>query len=351
MNRRRKEHQKAPQQHSPAPRSAFSWLFQITSPPPPVTQKLVTIPRSLDYTSDRFSTLASSVLILICCVPFCFLLFKFRVNQAQLKSKHTTRKSLRPPDNATPSDGENLISESTRSVESNRINRSCPAVSSSTPKKRIIPPRPSTPLLRTVYLQSSTPSAPSPSSSNRSISRQSSIEKLGTASADTFGTTTMDRPSTNYASLSHHKLLADLGYKLTREAIELEERGDVVAALDMYRKGLRDLKMALKLQFQSLEEREKAETLNQKLRSNIRQIEERVKDIGINASRQSASHSLPSSHASSGNSALKSTRSSRPVSNKSSNSNLKSANKFEVYSRSCLFLRTNVCCFRHVDYI
>ncbi|KAI8804656.1 hypothetical protein BJ742DRAFT_446940 [Cladochytrium replicatum] len=346
MNIRRKEHNRVAQHYSPEspqPRSAFGWLFQIVNPPPPVAQKPA-IGHSPHFTSDRLSTIASSVLIFIICVPFCFLFFKFRTNQAPHKDKVASGKSFRTSEKAIPSeapfDFENLIGDSTNSAERNRVSRPCRTLSSATPKKRNVTTRPSTPLLRTAYLQSSTPSSPSPNPSNRSLSRQSSTEKFGTTATEKFGTTPMDRPSVgsaNYASLSHHKTLADSGYRLTSEAIELEERGDITGSLEMYRKGLRDLKLALKLQFQSVDEREKAETLNQKLRSNIKQIEERVKEIGINTSSQAASHSAPSSQISSASSAQRSSRPSRAVVNRSSNSNLKTANKFDVSAGPFLF--------------
>ncbi|KAI8847420.1 P-loop containing nucleoside triphosphate hydrolase protein [Chytridium lagenaria] len=107
-------------------------------------------------------------------------------------------------------------------------------------------------------------------------------------------------------ALRQHKQLADQAYKVLSAALDKEQAGgDVAGILELYRRGMRDLKSALRMQFGTEEERLKAESLNAKLKNNLEQIEERVKELtsrgtstGKSLSRQASfSRSKPSSEA------------------------------------------------------
>ncbi|KAJ3109847.1 hypothetical protein HDU97_000077 [Phlyctochytrium planicorne] len=81
-------------------------------------------------------------------------------------------------------------------------------------------------------------------------------------------------------SLRQHKQLADQAYKVLSAALDKDQPGtDPNAVLELYRRGIRDLKSAIKMQFDTVEERRRAEALNVKLQANLDHVEERVKEL------------------------------------------------------------------------
>ncbi|KAJ1557653.1 hypothetical protein HK096_006073, partial [Nowakowskiella sp. JEL0078] len=81
-------------------------------------------------------------------------------------------------------------------------------------------------------------------------------------------------------TLSQHRQLADVAYKSISAALDSDSPGgNSELAIMNYRKGVLDLKAALRLQFSSQDDREKANKLNVKLRTNLQQIEERLVEL------------------------------------------------------------------------
>ncbi|KAJ3296459.1 hypothetical protein HK104_001598 [Borealophlyctis nickersoniae] len=84
------------------------------------------------------------------------------------------------------------------------------------------------------------------------------------------------------ADLKYHKQLAEQAYRSITAGLDREQHGgDTVGALESYRRGVKELKAALRMTFDTAEEREKAEGLNAKMRGNLQQIEERVKELSV----------------------------------------------------------------------
>ncbi|KAJ3055639.1 hypothetical protein HK097_009838 [Rhizophlyctis rosea] len=95
-------------------------------------------------------------------------------------------------------------------------------------------------------------------------------------------------PSPSFASsslsassaLQYHKNLSQQAYKSITAGLDWEQlKGDKVKALECYRRGVRELREALGVQFGSETERQKAASLNTKMRSNLSQIEDRIRII------------------------------------------------------------------------
>ncbi|KAJ3219914.1 hypothetical protein HDU67_008443 [Dinochytrium kinnereticum] len=86
-------------------------------------------------------------------------------------------------------------------------------------------------------------------------------------------------------ALRQHKLLADQAYRVLSVALDKEQTGgDASSILELYRRGMRDLRSALRMQFPTEEERLRAEALNSKLKTNLDHIEERVKELSAKTS-------------------------------------------------------------------
>ncbi|KAJ3331278.1 hypothetical protein HDU76_003613 [Blyttiomyces sp. JEL0837] len=81
-------------------------------------------------------------------------------------------------------------------------------------------------------------------------------------------------------ALRQHKMLADQAYKTISAAMDKEQlNGDIPGALELYRRGMRDLKSALRIQFPTQEESNRAETANAKMRVNLSHVEARVQEL------------------------------------------------------------------------
>ncbi|TPX41627.1 hypothetical protein SeLEV6574_g05997 [Synchytrium endobioticum] len=80
--------------------------------------------------------------------------------------------------------------------------------------------------------------------------------------------------------IRQHKQLADQAYQAISAGIDKEETThDAAGALELYWKGVRDLRAALAMPFTTRDDREKAQSLNLKLHNNLKQIEERIRTL------------------------------------------------------------------------
>ncbi|KAJ3092775.1 hypothetical protein HK102_003038 [Quaeritorhiza haematococci] len=82
------------------------------------------------------------------------------------------------------------------------------------------------------------------------------------------------------SALRQHKRLAEQAYRSITCGLDQEQTGgNDAVALEYYLKGIKDLKDALRIEFFTRDEREKAEPLNAKMRGNLQQIQERVEEL------------------------------------------------------------------------
>ncbi|KAJ1547856.1 hypothetical protein HK096_010321 [Nowakowskiella sp. JEL0078] len=127
--------------------------------------------------------------------------------------------------------------------------------------------------------------------SSPELNRPLSAQSLGTrrvTSTPNLKSSTSSTPSpietsqTVSPALKQHKLLAEEAYKAITSALDFEQlpaqqtTQSKADALKFYKRGLRDLKAALRVQFTSEDERQKAEKFNVKLRGHQKQVEERI---------------------------------------------------------------------------
>ncbi|KND03262.1 uncharacterized protein SPPG_02313 [Spizellomyces punctatus DAOM BR117] len=80
-------------------------------------------------------------------------------------------------------------------------------------------------------------------------------------------------------ALEQHKALADQAYRSITLGLDCDDKGDRPGALEHYRRGVKELKNAIELPLPTRQDREKAESLNAKMRGNLEQIENRVKEL------------------------------------------------------------------------
>ncbi|KAJ3044995.1 hypothetical protein HDV00_012415 [Rhizophlyctis rosea] len=91
---------------------------------------------------------------------------------------------------------------------------------------------------------------------------------------------TLPSPPLSSSALQNHKQLSQQAYRSITAGLDIEQaKGDKIKALEFYRRGVTELRMALAVQFGSDVERQKAASLNAKMRSNLSQIEDRIHDI------------------------------------------------------------------------
>ncbi|TPX32201.1 hypothetical protein SmJEL517_g04642 [Synchytrium microbalum] len=96
--------------------------------------------------------------------------------------------------------------------------------------------------------------------------------------------------------LKQHKLLADQAYQAITSGLDREQvNHDVAGALEYYRRGVRDLRAALSMQFTNRDERDKAQALNGKLQNNLSQIEERIRTLTAQSKVKSPTFTAPAS--------------------------------------------------------
>ncbi|TPX67526.1 hypothetical protein SpCBS45565_g03705 [Spizellomyces sp. 'palustris'] len=97
-----------------------------------------------------------------------------------------------------------------------------------------------------------------------------------TASHNMIRTRMASSPS---PALEQHKTLADQAYRSITLGLDCDDKGDKPGALEHYRRGIKELKNAIELPLPTRQDREKAESLNAKMRGNLEQIENRVKEL------------------------------------------------------------------------
>ncbi|KAJ3398509.1 hypothetical protein HDU80_008853 [Chytriomyces hyalinus] len=77
-----------------------------------------------------------------------------------------------------------------------------------------------------------------------------------------------------------HRQLSDQAYRTISAGLTLEETGkDPAGALELYRRGVRELRAALKVSFSNQQEYERAELENCKMRMNLEMLEGRIQEI------------------------------------------------------------------------
>ncbi|KAJ3408758.1 hypothetical protein HDV05_004767 [Chytridiales sp. JEL 0842] len=154
-----------------------------------------------------------------------------------------------------------------------RQRRSTPESSCSPPKKTFgfENARPPSPLLSRKTLNPLSPASPlrKPLSTLNSDSNQPSLTDMPPTPP------TSAQPMS--AALRQHKMLADQAFKTISAGLDKEQHnGDSLGALELYRRGIQELKSALNVQFATQEERNRAESANAKMRNNLAQLESRV---------------------------------------------------------------------------
>ncbi|KAJ3195184.1 hypothetical protein HK101_000894 [Irineochytrium annulatum] len=81
-------------------------------------------------------------------------------------------------------------------------------------------------------------------------------------------------------ALRQHKQLADQAYRVISSALDKDQAGgDVAATVELYRRGMRDLRAALRIHFATEDERSRAEPLNAKIRKNLEYVEDRLREL------------------------------------------------------------------------
>ncbi|KAJ1328447.1 hypothetical protein BSLG_010179 [Batrachochytrium salamandrivorans] len=92
-------------------------------------------------------------------------------------------------------------------------------------------------------------------------------------------------PAVSSTALAHHKGLAEQAYRSISSGLDEEQlNGNLEAALQLYRHGIRDMQLALKIIFTTEAERNKAAPLNVKMKSNMVQIQERARNLAVSVS-------------------------------------------------------------------
>ncbi|KAJ3021660.1 UNVERIFIED_CONTAM: hypothetical protein HDU68_009523 [Siphonaria sp. JEL0065] len=91
----------------------------------------------------------------------------------------------------------------------------------------------------------------------------------------------MSSPTTFSPAIKQHRLLADQAYKTISTALSLEEedKSNSAAALELYKKGIRELRAALRVTFLTPAEMDHVEPMNVKMRMNLAMTEERIKEL------------------------------------------------------------------------
>ncbi|KAI9335307.1 hypothetical protein BDR26DRAFT_536386 [Obelidium mucronatum] len=85
------------------------------------------------------------------------------------------------------------------------------------------------------------------------------------------------------AAIKQHRILADQAYQTISSALSLEEadKNNSAMALELYKKGVRELRAALRVSFLTQAELEYVEPMNVKLRGNLAMTEDRIKELSI----------------------------------------------------------------------
>ncbi|KAJ1342099.1 hypothetical protein BSLG_003322 [Batrachochytrium salamandrivorans] len=92
-------------------------------------------------------------------------------------------------------------------------------------------------------------------------------------------------PAVSSTAPAHHKGLAEQAYRSISSGLDEEQlNGNLEAALQLYRHGIRDMQLALKIIFTTEAERNKAAPLNVKMKSNMVQIQERARNLAVSVS-------------------------------------------------------------------
>ncbi|KAJ1546231.1 hypothetical protein HK405_007294 [Cladochytrium tenue] len=77
-----------------------------------------------------------------------------------------------------------------------------------------------------------------------------------------------------------HRMLGDQAFRTISAALDRDQAGcDAVGALDLYKRGLRDIRAALKIEFTLEEERSATESENARMRQNAAFVEDRIKEL------------------------------------------------------------------------
>ncbi|KAJ3127957.1 hypothetical protein HK098_005470 [Nowakowskiella sp. JEL0407] len=141
--------------------------------------------------------------------------------------------------------------------------------------------------------------SPSPNTTSTRHRRVSSVSipkkspPSSTPASPTRRTASPDKSAFSTIALRQHKLLAETAYKTISAALDLDPV-DKSAAIELYRRGVRELKAALRITFPTTDERDKAETVNLKLRGNLKQIEERLRELTAVSTPKPTTPSSPS---------------------------------------------------------
>lgn len=82
------------------------------------------------------------------------------------------------------------------------------------------------------------------------------------------------------SNLRKHKDLADKAHKAISQAMDLEQqKGDMGKILWLYLDGIDSIKLALQVSFNNPQEKEQVSKLNADMKSNLKKVEEHVRDL------------------------------------------------------------------------